>query len=825
MKQVVLLLALVLYCTNAASQYSISGNVKSPDGEPLTGANVVLKNTYKGATTGINGEFLINKVNAGNYTLSVSYMGYQTLSKSLQVDGNESVDLTLEKASVMADEVIVSATRAKGDHPVAFTNMNEEEIEKKYIAQDLPYLLNMTPSLVTTSDAGAGIGYTTFRVRGTAQQRINIMVNGIPLNDAESHGVWFVNMPDFAGSVDNIQVQRGVGTSVNGAAAFGATMNMQTTTLNKESFAVINSAFGSFNTVKNNVTLSSGLIDNKFTFDARLSKISSNGYVDRANSNLKSFFVSGGYYSEKSVLRMNVFSGKEITYQAWNGVPGYLLDSMRTYNGIGQYTDADGNIRYYDNQVDNYQQDHFQLLYSREFNRNWYMNLALHYAHGEGYYEEYKEQEGFDEYLMNPVFMGTGSDSILRHDKSAHEGLFEDNYLVATDLIRRKWLANDFYGSTWSLNYKNERLTSILGGGWNTYDGDHFGNVIWARYMSLAEKGHQWYNGNGLKKDFNIYLRVNYQVLTDFSLFGDLQYRNIDYTITGVDDDLRDITQSHYFNFFNPKFGINYVFNPTNHFYLSYSVANREPTRNNYTDADPNQPYPTHETLNDYELGYKFNSNMFFLNTNFYFMDYTNQLVLTGEINDVGAPVMTNVKDSYRAGMEIISGIILPWAIRWNLNATFSQNKVLNYTEYIDNWSYWSDPESEALQVAQDLGETDLAFSPEIIAGSEISYRPVDNLYVSFLSKYVGSQYIDNTSSALRKLDAYFVNDLRFNYLLRLPFVKEINFSLAVNNIFDEMYVSNAWVYKYFYEGDQLSLDGFYPQAGTNFLLAVSLKF
>lgn len=825
MKQVILLLALVMYYTNATSQYNISGTVENIDGEPLTGANVVLENTYKGATTGINGEFLIPNVNAGNYTLLVSYMGYQSISEPLQVDANESISLTMEKTSVMADEVIVSATRAKGDHPVAFTNMNEQEIEKKYIAQDLPYLLNMTPSLVTTSDAGAGIGYTTFRVRGTAQQRINIMVNGIPINDAESHGVWFVNMPDFAGSVDNIQVQRGVGTSVNGAAAFGATLNMQTTTLNKEPFAEINSAIGSFNTIKNNVTLSSGLIDNKFTFDARLSKITSDGYIDRATSDLKSFFVSGGYYSEKSVLRMNVFSGKEITYQAWNGVPGYLLDSIRAYNGIGQYTDADGNIRYYDNQVDNYQQDHFQLLYSREFNRKWYMNLALHYTHGEGFYEEYKEQEDFGAYQMNPIYVGTGKDSILKYDKSAHAGMFAGNYLVATDLVRRKWLDNDFYGATWALNYKNDRLTAILGGGWNNYDGDHFGNVIWARYMSLTEKGHQWYNGNGLKIDFNTYLRLNYHVLPSFSLFGDMQYRNIDYNITGIDDDSRDISQSHYFNFFNPKFGFSYVFNPSNHFYFSYSVGNREPTRSNYTDADPNQPYPTHETLNDYELGYKFNTKIFFLNTNFYFMDYTNQLVLTGEINDVGAPIMTNVKDSYRAGVEIISGIILPADLRWNLNATFSQNKILNYTEYIDNWSYWSDPENEPLQVKQDLGETDLAFSPEIIAGSEISYNPLENLEVSLLSKYVGSQYIDNTSSELRKLDAYFVNDLRLNYLLTPPFMKEINLSLAVNNIFNEMYVSNAWVYKYFFEGEQLRLDGFYPQAGTNFLLAVSLKF
>jgi len=733
-------------------------------------------------------------------------MGYETGSEIIDLQGNMEMSFVLHQTSLLAEEVIVTATRAGDNSPVSHTNVSKDEISGMNMGKDIPILLGLTPSMVTTSDAGNGVGYTNFRIRGTDMNRVNVTVNGIPLNDAESHGVWWVNMPDFAASVDNVQIQRGVGTSTNGGAAFGATMNFQTFTMNPDPYGTFSTAYGSFNTWRNSLSAGTGMLDGKFTLDMRLSMISSDGYIDRASSDLKSFFVSGAYYGEKSLLKVNVFSGKEHTYLAWNGVPRELLETNRTFNPSGMIISSTGDTSYYDNESDNYQQDHYQLFYSRELGDRFVFNGALHYTYGRGYYEQYKQDEDMASYRIPDVI--TGGDT-----------------LTSTDLIRRKWLDNDFYGFTWSLNYKYQRLEAFLGGGWNNYDGRHFGKVIWARTAGETEINHEWYRNNGDKSDWNTYLKVNYRAGSRVNLFGDLQFRYIDLNIMGLDDDLSGLSESHVYQFVNPKFGATLNINHQQRLAFLVAVGNREPNRSNFVDADPAHPAPTHETMVDYELAYRLNTNRAILEANLFYMDYQNQLVLTGEVNDVGAAIMTNIKDSYRRGIELIFGLVPAGKIRWDLNLTLSQNKIRNYTSYVDNWDYWSDPENEPYQLVDELGETDLSFSPSLTGGSNIYYAPINGLKISLLSKYVGKQFIDNTSSDQRALDPYFVNDLHLQFVLKPSFMEEIGLNLMLNNFLNEKYESNAWVYRYYEEGVENKLDGYFPQAGIHFMAGLSLKF
>ncbi|MQY78904.1 MAG: TonB-dependent receptor plug domain-containing protein [Bacteroidetes bacterium] len=799
MKQILFICLLQLLVYAAYGQFTISGKIVDETGNPLPGANIILENTYHGTSTDLKGNFVFSKIRKGEYVLKITYIGYASVQKMVKVDANVYLDISLEPAMILGDEVIISATRASDKAPVAFTNMEKDVINERNIGQDIPYLLSLTPSFVTSSDAGAGVGYTSFRIRGTDLNRINVTVNGIPLNDSESHGVWWVDLPDFASSVENVQIQRGVGTSTNGAGAFGATVNFQTFTLQKEPYAEINSSVGSFDTYKNTISLGSGIINGKFTFDGRLSKISSNGFIDRASSDLKSFAVSGAYYQKNTILKVIVFSGKEKTYQAWDGVPGYLLSSNRTFNGIGEYKDANGNTGYYANETDNYQQDHFQVFYSTELNPHLHLNTAFHYTKGKGYYEQYKESQEFSKYGLDNLIVGSDT-------------------LTDTDLIRQKWLDNDFYGVTYSLKYQGKKWDAVLGGAWNNYLGDHFGKVIWARFVSNSDIDHEWYNNNGAKKDFNVFGKTNYQINSKLNLYGDLQYRRIHYEIKGIDDDFRDITQRHEFDFFNPKVGFSYIINDRQSLYYSFGIAHREPNRYNFIDADPNGPIPSPETLRDYEFGYSFKSAHYLLVANVYYMNYKNQLVLTGEINDVGSPIMTNVDKSYRAGLEITTGINILPKLNWEANVTFSRNRIIGFTEYIDDWDTWS-------QVSNYLGETDLSFSPNIIAGSKINYEMIKKVNVALISKYVGDQYIDNTSSEDRKLDRYFINNLYINYRHKSSLFKEINFTLLVNNLFNVEYETNAWVYRYLEGGEKKVFDGYFPQAGINYLLGLSVKF
>jgi iron complex outermembrane receptor protein len=606
-------------------------------------------------------------------------------------------------------------------------------------------------------------------------------------------------MPDMASSLDNVQVQRGVGTSTNGAAAFGATVNLQTNSLNKNAYGEFKTAAGSFKTFKNTLTAGSGLINEHFTVDVRLSKITSDGYIDRASSDLKSFFVSGGYYAENTVVKLNVFSGLEETYQAWNGLPSEMLETDRTYNSAGEYTDENGVTKYYDNEVDHYQQDHYQLHFSHKINSEWNVNASGHYTYGRGYYENYKEDEDLEDYQMEPISVG-------------------DELIESTNLVRRKWLDNDFYGLTFSVNYAENKSDFTFGGGYSVYDGDHFGNVIWAQFYGSANPNHEYYRSNGLKKDFNIFAKYNYQVAEKINLFADLQYRGIDYKIDGIDDDLRDLTQKHKFNFFNPKLGVFYQLADNQELYLSFAVANREPSRSNYTDADPAGKQPVYETLRDWELGYNYSSSKLSFSANYYYMCYKNQLVLTGEINDVGAPIMVNVDKSFRTGLELQLGVQIAKNFQWQGNTTLSLNKIKDFTEYVDNWDTWG-------QESFFLGTTDIAFSPNAIVNSQFIYTPTKGFTLAFISQYVGKQFIDNTSNDDRVLNAYFVNSLKADYTFETKLFEQITLHFMANNLFNHTYESNAWVYSYLYEGERGKIDGYYPQAGAHFMFGIDFKF
>ncbi|MGN7810045.1 TonB-dependent receptor [Flavobacterium sp. 22076] len=667
------------------------------------------------------------------------------------------------------DNVLVSAVRVTAKTPVTFSNMDKKEIKYRNLGQDIPVLMNYLPSVVTTSDAGGGIGYTGIRVRGSDATRVNVTINGIPYNDAESQGTFWVNMPDFASSVESLQLQRGVGTSTNGSSAFGASLNMLTDSYASKPTGEISSSYGSFNSNKNTVKFSTGLLNDHFELAGRLSTVKSDGYVDRASSDLKSYFLQGTYVGKTTLIKALVFGGTEKTYQSWNGIDAETLNSNRTFNSAGMYTDESGNTRFYDNETDNYKQNHYQLHWSESFSDKWSTNFALHYTKGQGYYDNYKEDADMADYGLQPV--GT---------------------VTTTDLVRQKWLDNDFYGTTFSVKYKEEKLDVILGGGWNKYEGDHFGKVIWARYASTSELGDHYYDDYSVKTDGNVFAKANYQLTEKLSLYGDLQYRRVHYKANSAETGLVNDT----FNFFNPKAGLNYEINQKNTLYFSYARANREPNRTDYEGGNVKP-----EKLNDFELGWRFNSEKIQLNSNFYYMGYKDQLILTGRLDDVGAPIRANTEKSYRLGFEFDATISLSEKFIIRPNFTLSSNKNLDLA--VEGQYY---------------GTTKIAYSPEVIAGNIIVYKPIENLYVSLLQKYVGEQYMNNIELPEAKLADYFVNDLNISYEIKPKSIfKSITITGLVNNILDKKYVSNGamWdIYPYYY-----------PQAGINFLAGLTLKF
>ncbi|MDF3077124.1 MAG: TonB-dependent receptor [Sphingobacteriaceae bacterium] len=770
----------------ASAQFILDGKITDKStGLPLAGATVSIGQAT--AQTSANGEFLFRNLKQGSYELRASFVGYKAIEQPLRLTQNQTLNLQVEQASYVPDEVLVSATRASVNSATTYTNLSKEDIEKNNQGRDLPYLLNLTPSVVITSDAGAGIGYTGIRIRGSDPTRINVTINGIPYNDTESQGTYFVDIPDIASSVDNIQVQRGVGTSTNGAGAFGGSINIQTNTRRDSAYAELSNTFGSFDTWRNTLNFGTGMIRDKFTVDGRLSRIQSDGYIDRAASKLTSYFLSGAYYGKKDLLRANLFSGSEKTYQAWNGIPEAKLENDRTFN---EFT--------YPDQTDNYTQDHYQLLYSHSFNPKLSWNSALHYTHGYGYYEEYKAGAKLSSYGLNPVVVGSTT-------------------ISKTDLIRRRWLDNDFYGATYSLAYTPSSVLNLtLGGAYNEYKGNHFGQVIWAQYASNGNNEQHYYDGDGFKNDFNVYGKASYS-FGKATAFADLQYRNVGYQISGTDKNRLPLNNSDDLSFFNPKVGISYQLDERNNLYASFAIANKEPNRDDYINSNGGSS-PRPENLKDIETGYRTSGTNFRLGINGFGMFYKDQLISTGKINDVGEYIRQNVPESNRLGLELDGQVKLANNLSWAATAALSRNRIRNFTSYDDDYD-------KGGQLATTFTKPVIAFSPSFVGSSELAYVPFSNSEIAFISKYVSRQFLDNTSNSARSIDAFFVNDLRLQHNFHLNSIKDIGVGLLINNIFGERYETNGYTFSYLYGGQYTTENFYYPQAGRNFLLSLNVKF
>ncbi len=697
--------------------------------------------------------------------------------------------------TVKLEEVTVKAVRADKKAPFTQSIVYKKDIEQRNLGQDLPILLNYLPSVVSTSDAGAGVGYTGIRVRGSDATRVNVTINGIAFNDAESQGTFWVDLPDFASSIENLQLQRGVGTSTNGSGAFGASLNILTDAVSENAYGEISSSFGSYNTFKNNVKFSTGLLNDHIEIAGRLSVISSDGYIDRATSDLKSYFLQAAYQDETTLIKAITFGGHEITYQAWYGIDEEKLETDRTFNYAGIYTDDEGNIQFYDNEIDDYKQDHYQLHWNQILKNHWTTNIALNYTHGKGYFEQYKEDQDFDDYGFTPIIIG-------------------DDIIDTTDLIRRRWLDNDYYVFNANANYNNKKIDLIMGGSYSFYDGDHYGEVIWAQYTGGSEIRDQYYSENSKKNDLSLFAKATYNLNMNWSLFGDLQERFVTYKTSGLTSDRVPIDVDENYSFFNPKFGTTYTVNKLHNIYISYARANKEPNRNDFENGIT-EP----ETLNDFELGWRFNSGKTKINTNAYYMYYKDQLVLTGKIDDVGNPIRTTSGESYRLGIEIDADFLISdkWSIKPNL--ALSSNKNSDFTASIDG---------ELVS----LGKTNISYSPNLIAGNILTYQPINNLQINLLSKFIGEQYLGNIDSEASKLDNYFVNDLNISYVFNeLLIFKSIMINGLINNIFNQKYVSNGYFYTYddtwSAPGETITIEGvgYYPQAEINFLLGVTFLF
>ena len=718
-----------------------------------------------------------------NYILLSAFLLSTTtiFGQQNQVESDSTRTQTLE-------EVLVQSVRVKPNAPIAHSNLTKAQLQSRNLGQDLPILLNYLPSVVTTSDAGAGIGYTGIRVRGVSPLSTNVTINGIPFTDAESLGAFWVNMPDFTSSVESLQLQRGVGTSTNGSGAFGASVNILTDASSYMPTAEVSNSFGSYNTRKHSVKFSTGKINDVFELSGRLSTINSDGYVDRAFSDLKSYFLQGTYNNNGTLIKALVFGGHEKTYQSWEGLTKQQLEDDRRQN---PYT--------YENEIDNYKQDHYQLHWNQKLNQNWSTNLGLNYTYGRGYYEQYREDDAVSTY--GGIVEATGVDFYGT---------------AVTDLIRRRWLDNDFYVINATANYKESDLNLIVGGSYSNYDGDHFGEVIWARqFASETSIRDQYYFGNGKKTDFSAFAKATYTLNSKIDVYGDLQLRNVGYKTSGLTSDLENMRIDESYSFFNPKVGVSYQLASNSSIYASYARANREPSRSDFESNPDVKP----EQLNDFEMGWRYNKEGVMLNINSYYMQYNEQLILTGALDDVGAPVRTNSGDSYRLGLEIEAAFSLSDAFTIQPALTLSSNK--NKQTY-----------SQVNGVLKDFGTTNISFSPEVVASNAFIYSPLKNFSLSFLTKYVGDQYMGNTDTDTSKLKEYFVNDLNITYEWNPKSVfSTVVVSALVNNIFDKEYVSNGYYYTYDDDwsvpGQLTTIEGagYYPQATRNFLVGVTLKF
>ncbi|NOR28106.1 MAG: TonB-dependent receptor plug domain-containing protein [Lutibacter sp.] len=770
---------------NAQELFTLSGKIT--DGtKPFPGVSVMVKETTIGTTTDINGQFILN-LKEGKYTLVIS-----AISKPKEIKGylteNSFISIDMSDSFVVLEEVLVSAVRVKRTSPVTHSNVTKEELEKRNLGQDIPILLNYLPSVVTTSDAGAGVGYSGIRVRGSDATRVNVTINGIPYNDAESQGTFWVNMPDFTSSTESIQLQRGVGTSTNGSGAFGASLNLLTDAISEEAFGEISNSFGSYNTRKYTVKFSTGKINDHIEFSGRFSKIDSDGYIDRAWSDLKSYFLQAAYVDDNTLIKALTFGGHEKTYQAWYGVTLEEIETLgRTHNPYS-----------YENEIDNYNQDHYQLHWNEKLSENWSTTIGLNYTYGRGYYEQFKEGEDFSDYDLTPITIGGET-------------------INETDLIRRRWLDNDFYVLNANATYKNNNLEFIFGTSISTYKGDHYGEIIWAEFASNSEIRDHYYDSKTEKNDSNIFGKLTYQLNDSWTLFTDLQARFVKFDTNGLTSDRNPINVDEKYSFFNPKAGVTFKANTNNSFYFSYALANKEPNRNDFENG-----VNTSEKLNDFELGWRFNNGTFKVNSNIYYMLYKDQLVLTGAIDDTGAQLRATSGKSYRLGLEIDAQIKVSDKLSLLPNIALSTNK---------NVDFFAPLNGELVS----LGDTNLSFSPNVVIGNAFTYNPSNNIQFSFLSKYVGEQHMGNLESAVTSndvLESYFVNDFNVSYEIKPNKIfKSIVLSALVNNIFNAKYISNGYYYTYddtwSVPNETTTVDGagYYPQATRNFLIGATLKF
>jgi iron complex outermembrane recepter protein len=756
--------------------------------------------------TDLNGNVEIPLTNLSSIQkLEFSFLGYQNQVYNLPnpIPLNSEVVIKMSSIRSQLQEVVISSTRVRKDGVFAKQDISKEEISQLNLGQDLPILINQATSVVTSTDAGNGIGYTGIRVRGTDPTRINVTINGIPVNDAESQSVYWVNMPDLASTTESIQIQRGVGTSSNGQGAFGATINLQTSILDPKPSVQLHSSVGSFNTFRNTIQLGTGLIDEKWAFDARFSKISSDGYIDRATTDLQSQYLSGGYYGKNDIIKFVYFGGKEKTYQAWNGVAEENLTTNRTYNYTGEFTDASGNRQFYDNETDNYWQDNFQLHWSKYINAKFNVNTSLHYTRGKGYFEQYRENDRFSSYNLENIILTDG------------------NSISRSDLVRRRWLDNHFGGFVFSGNYLyNAQIDFTVGGGYNIYDGDHFGQVIWARFMSNGNTNHEYYRDNARKNDSNLYGKINYNLNDQWSTFLDLQVRHLDYRFVGFNEELRNDDQQVNYLFFNPKAGVSYKPNAHSQFFGSYSVGSREPNRRDFTRSSPDtRPKP--EYLYDLELGWRAQQNSLNYAVTLYNMNYKDQLILTGQINDVGDYTRVNVDKSVRRGIEMEVAYQVNKKVGVAFNSTLSSNKISEFKEFLDDY----DTDFNYLgQQQETYKNVDIAFSPNVISALSLQYSPVSWFDILINNKYVGRQFLDNTQNVGRSINPYFTTDIKFAVKVKTPIFKDVQFNLLVNNLWNSLYENNGYTYGYLYEGRRDDFNFYFPQAGVNGLMGVSIK-
>ncbi len=743
-----------------------------------------------------------------------AFLTLLVLTNFINAQENQQQDTT--KVEIL-DEVLVKAVRVDATSPITHSNVTKQQLEKRNLGQDIPVLLNYLPSVVTTSDAGSGIGYTGIRVRGINAQSTNITINGIPYNDAESLGTYWVDLPDFSSSVESLQLQRGVGTSTNGSGAFGASINVLTNAVSENANAEISNSFGSYNTRKHTVKFSTGTLNDHFEIAGRLSQINSDGYIKRASSDLKSYYLQASYYDDNTLVKALTFGGKEVTYQSWYGFdPATMaaigenpdINANRKYNIAGITFDDEGNFDgFYDNQVDNYSQDHYQLHWNQRYNNNWSTNIGMNYTYGRGYFEEFVD----DYYYSNILFSSDSSFDFLGMQPLNVNG----DTVNSMDYIRRRWLDNDFYVVNANANYKNDTLNITFGTSYSSYNGDHFGEIIWAQYAVESQIRDRYYDGNGKKNDFSTFIKATYRVNDTWSLYGDLQLRFLSYKTSGMTSDRIPFNINKDYDFFNPKAGITYKMNENNNLYFSFARANREPNRDDFENNDKVKP----EQLNDFELGWRHESKSIGLNINGYYMHYNEQLVLTGNIDDVGNPIRTNSGESYRLGLEVDAAVKITnkWSVQPNFTLSTNKNKE-TFASVNGN--------------LVNLKKTNISFSPNFVAANALVFQPNNQLQLSFLSKYVGEQYMGNTDSKASKLNSYFVNDFNMTYEIKTTsFIKSIILSGLINNIFGEKYVSNGYYYTYDdtwtvpNQTTTIEGAGFYPQATTNFLLGATLRF